>query len=189
MGVLLLLLASLPACTTPGTPAPWTSLDKRTGATVTVAGEPLVFARERTELAAHARDYVTLVTALLDTSGHFQYVLVCYQWSTVDARLDDQRPDDRATLIISADDRRFVLTPAERSSHDIGLDLTLEPPPGPHRRSRLYLTDLPTLRFLVAARAVRLQVSTGTGELTVPYQIWRDGRGALGALLSKEGGR
>jgi hypothetical protein len=183
-----LLLALLSACATAtGPPRPENYLDEHTGASVTVVGTPLVFARERKELAANARDYVTLVATLVARNGKLQYVLVGYLWSTVDARLDDQRPDDRTAINITADDRRFVLTPSERSGHDVGLDRDPKPPPGSHRHGQLYLTDAPTLRFLASARELRLQV--GTDESVAPYRIWRDGRGAMAALVGEPGGR
>jgi hypothetical protein len=181
----LLLLALLSACATASRLrllAPRNHLDENTGATVTFVGAPLVFARERTELAANARDYVTLVATLIDRNGKLQYVLVGYVWSTVDIRLDDERPDERSPITITADDRRFALTPTERSAHDVGLDLTPRPPPGPHRRGQLYLTDLPTLRFLATARDLRLQV--GTSDTAASYHIWRDGRDALSLFVA-----
>jgi hypothetical protein len=182
VALLLLMLLALCGCATShGPPPPRSYLDERSGVSVSVAAQPLIFARERNDLAASARDYVTLVAVVLDNSGHLQHVLMGYRWSTVDARLDPLRPDDRAPLVITADDRRFVLTPEARSLQDIGLYSPIKLPSIPPRGVRVYLTDLAALRFLAAARSLRMQV--GTDELSAPYQIWQDGRSALTALV------
>jgi hypothetical protein len=176
------LLLLLCACVShPGPPLPRNYLDERTGVTVSVVAQPLTFSRDRSELAARSRDYVTLVAVVLNNGGHYQNVLLGYPWSTVDARMDPERSDDPGTLVITADDRRFVLTPTERSLHDIGLDSPIGRPAGSHRPGHVYLTDPATLRFLAAARSLRLQV--GTQEPATPYQIWQDGRAALAALV------
>jgi hypothetical protein len=176
------MLLALCACAkSHGPPPPQSYLDEHSGVTVSVAAQPLIFARERSDLAASSRDYVTLVAVELDNGGHFQHVLLGYRWSTVDARMDPLRSDDRAPLVITADDRRFVLTPDARSVHDIGLYSANKLPSMPRRGVRVYLTDLAALRFLAAARSLRLQV--GTDELAAPYQIWQDGRPALAALV------
>src|SRR5215475_12382121 len=41
-------------------------LDETTGNTVSVVSTPLIFARERTDVAAHSRDYATLVATEID---------------------------------------------------------------------------------------------------------------------------
>ena len=61
-------------------------LDEKTAATVTVCGAALVFARERPELAVHARDYLTLVPVDVNRAGHARQYFYGYAWSTVDKR-------------------------------------------------------------------------------------------------------
>ena len=61
-------------------------LDERTGATVTVVREPLIFALERSTLAAHARDYISLTAVEVDRSGQTQLCVLGYFWSTIDRR-------------------------------------------------------------------------------------------------------
>jgi hypothetical protein len=161
--------------------APREYLDQGTGATITLVNTPLVFARERTELAANARDYVTLAAAAVNRTGKVDYVLVCYRWSTVDARLDNSPPPDSDTLVLAADDRRIELRSPSHSARDLGIGTPVHPPPGPVRSQDVYRTDLATLRFIAAAR--HLQVQLGTGDLAPSYDIWTDGRRALGAFV------
>jgi hypothetical protein len=164
-----------------GVDPPREYLDESTAATVTVANAPLVFARERTELAANARDYVTLATAAVDRTGKIGYVLVCYRWSTVDARLDQEPPSDWDTIVLQADDRRITFSSPSRSARDAGIGTPVHPPPGPTQSQSVYRTDLATLRFIAAARHLRLEL--GTGDRAAVYDVWSDGRAALGAFV------
>ena len=181
LAVLLALLSS--ACATIGgvADAPHEYLDQSTAATVTIVDRPLVFARERSELAANARDYVTLAAAAVDRTGRIDYVLVCYRWSTVDARLDNSPLPDSDTLVVAADDRRIELRSPSHSARDLGIGTPVHPPPGPTSSQYVYRVDLSTLRFIAAARHLRVQL--GTGELAPNYDIWTDGRPALGAFV------
>ena len=52
-----------------------------------------MFANERRDLAANARDYVTVAAAAVNRAGKISYVVIAYFWSTVDPRL---RPDAAA---------------------------------------------------------------------------------------------
>src|SRR5205085_7065875 len=65
-------------------------LDEDTAATVTVVGEPLVFAYAIPALAANQRDYVTLAAAAVNRNGKVSYVLIAYFWSTID-RSEERR--------------------------------------------------------------------------------------------------
>lgn len=154
-------------------------LDERTAATITAVDQPLVFARERTDLAANARDYVTLAAAAVDRGGKVQYVLIAYGWSTVDSRLSQERPPLPDTVVVAADDRRLLFAHPSGSPADAGIARPVGAPPGPARTPYVFGTDLATLRYLAAARHLSLRLSVGEGAPV--YEIWADGRAALGA--------
>ena len=158
-------------------------LDESTAATVTVVRTPLVFARERSDLAANARDYVTLAAAAVNSAGRVHYILVTYRWSTIDVRLDPDRPRPTDPLVVAADDRRIQLTAPTHSPHDAGIDTPVHPPPGPRREPAVYTIDLATLRFIAAAR--RLVVRTGASDTAPTYEIWTDGRRALNDFVDR----
>src|SRR6266481_1480979 len=69
-----------------GSKEPSEYLDQTTAATITVVAKPLIFAHERPELAAHARDYVTLAAASVNRGGAIEHFIFAYLWSTVDDR-------------------------------------------------------------------------------------------------------
>jgi len=109
-------------------------LDERTAATITVAGEAMVFAYNRPELGVHARDYVTLTAVDVNTSGRHATHLVGYAWSTLDKRTV-QESDSRYEII--ADDRTLPLQPMPDGFRSIGVN---EPPIPVPSRSALPLT-------------------------------------------------
>ena len=155
--------------------------DENTAATITVVDEPWVFARSRRDLAANARDYVTLAAASVDRTGRIEYVIVAYVWSTIDERLDPERRRDTSTLVIAADDRRIVLTAPVASPDEVGIADPVLPPPGPQRAPQVYRIDLATLRYLAAARRVSLLL--GADAVAPTYDIWDDGRPALRSFV------
>ena len=157
-------------------------LDQHTAATITVVDQPLVFARERTDLAANARDYVTLAAAAVDRQGKVQYILVAYSWSTVDWRLSREHPPVPDSLVITADDRRILFTEPSGSPTDAGIAEPVGAPPGPERTPYVFRADLSVLRFLAAARHLSVQV--GSADTAAKYEIWDDGRPALAAWVA-----
>jgi hypothetical protein len=168
------------ACTSlPAEPAPQEHLDERTGATLTVADQPLTFARDRSERAANLRDYLTLVASSVNRGGKISFVFITYAWSTLDVR--DAGAGSREQLIVTADDRRMKLQPAAADPLEAGLSLPLQAPPGVQTISRVYAVDLDTLRFLANSRSLRLQ--TSDDEDAPYYELWHDTRGALRAFV------
>ncbi len=160
--------------------APSEILDENTGATITAVERPLIFARERRDLAANARDYVTLAAASVNRGGKIHYMLVSYIWSTVDTRGRELAASD-GVLVISADDRRVRLRPSGRTAAQQGISLPIHEPPGPSLAPVVYETDLETLGFLAAARNVSVQV--GGDELAPAYLAWDDERASLGQFV------
>jgi hypothetical protein len=180
--VMLAITAALGACAAaPQARQPTEFLDEKTAATVSVAAKPLVFARERTELAAHARDYVTLAGASVNRSGTIEYFIFAYFWSTIDRR--DARevplPDDE--LVIAADDRRIQPQLAGHSTQDAGVGTAVRSPPGHRWTLNVYRSDIATLRYIAEARS--LTVMTGPARDPITYFLWDDERRSLRALV------
>ncbi len=175
-------IATTISCSTIGAAVPPRQYtDEATAATISVVEKPWVFARSRRDLAANARDYVTLAAASVDRAGRIEYVIVAYVWSTLDERLDPERRRDTSTLLIAADDRRIELTSPVASPDEVGIADPVLPPPGPPRTAQVYRIDLGTLRFLAAARRVSLLL--GADPLAPTYDIWSDGRPALESFV------
>ncbi|HLJ39516.1 MAG TPA: hypothetical protein VKT54_14010 [Steroidobacteraceae bacterium] len=181
-----LLLAPAPRLARSTDLAPREYLDQETAATVTVVAEPLVFAYARTELAANARDYVTLAAAAVNRGGKVDFVGIAYFWSTVDPRMRTDPLPTPEPLIIQADDRRIELKLRGQSAHDAGIGVPAHAPPGPPVTPNVYGIDLPTLRFIAAARHLTL-LADSRGTL-LSYRLWGDQRAALQAFVRRMSG-
>jgi hypothetical protein len=154
----------------PASDVPHQYLDETTAATVTVGSRALVFARERPELAVHARDYLTLVPIDVNRSGtHLQY-FYGYLWSTIDKRgvAEGDLADPNFELI--ADGRRIPLTPVSGMPADVGV--ATPPLPAPARSAQVLLspTDRDSQEFVTSADEVfAVAVRDGVGER---YALW-----------------
>jgi hypothetical protein len=160
-----------------GDKQPQEYLDEETAATITVVGEPLVFACPRPELAANVRDYVTLAAAAVNRNGKISYVLIAYFWSTVDPRLRPDALPSPEPLVLQADDRRIELKLRGHSAHEAGIGMPVHAPPGAAVTPNVYGTDLATLRFAAEARNLTLLADSGGTALS--YELWEDRRSAL----------
>lgn len=156
-------------------------LDENTGATVTAVEQPLVFAVERSDVAANLRDYVTLAAAAVNRGGKVQYLLIAYRWSTLDPRMLADAATSPVPLVLAADDRRIRLAGDGQTPHDLGVDRLIHPPPKVEAVPVVVLTDLGTLRFIAAARG--LSVMTDPDPAALRYELWEDRRGAWSAFV------
>ena len=143
-------------------------LDERTAATITVAGEPMVFACDRPELGVNARDYVTLTAVDVNTSGRHATHLVGYSWSTLDKRALEE---SNSNYEVIADDRTLSLQPMPDGFRAIGVN---EPPIPVPSRGALPLTapitrdQLLFLRDTSGAHIVRTR-----DGVTERFELWR----------------
>ena len=165
---------------TPGKESP-EYLDPVTAALVTTVDSPIVFARAHQDVSANSRQYATVAGVSINRSGHYEYLLLVYLWSTVDPRLGTDRHPGQ-NLIWLADDRAIRLVRDTRSMKEAGISRPLYAPDHTRGRPRIYRTDKETLRFLSNAKRLRL-VLEGDDDPR-PFEVWEDGRRALGQLAA-----
>jgi hypothetical protein len=180
---LILMMAALASCTARPPRASHEIFDERTASTFLVAGAPLVFARTRSDVAAHARDYATLVPVEIDTSGDYGQYLILYRWSTVDPRMSPPPDPAAGDLRIIADGRVIDVKPMD--SVPLGLDKRRELLVPNHGDvvPRAYKFDVATLDFIASSRAIALRMPQEA--LDMPFTLWEDGRGALKQFLKR----
>src|ERR1700704_723866 len=112
--VLTIVSLYLLSCKAAGPRHPNEYLDSVTAAMVSNVTRPIIFARAHQDVAANARQYVNVVAASVNRSGHYEYVLLVYIWSTVDARLGaGAHPGE--TVVFLADERAIRLQRDARS--------------------------------------------------------------------------
>lgn len=172
------LTTGLAGCASLPEPEPSSYLDERTGITLTVVDTPLVLARDRRDLAANARDYLTLVAVSRNEAGRITPALLLHRWSTIDARVAAP-PGAETKLVIVADGRDIRPQPLgtlpkeflPSSTHDLWR------PPVSAVATTAYRIDAATLRFIADSARVSAFIDEPGDEL--PYVLWRDGRAAL----------
>ena len=177
IAVYLATIVLLAACGKSHAVRPREILDETTGNTVSVVSMPLVFARQRTDVAAYARDYATLVAAEIDQSGAYNDYFLLYRWSTVDRRMSPPPPPDAGALRILAEGRVFNLTPLD--SMPTGLDHRRELYVPPHGDivAYAYAVTADMLRYIAGSRTLSVQMPQE--QLNEPFTLWQDGRAAL----------
>lgn len=173
--------AATPNCSLAGDAKdPIEYLDEQTAATVTVVREPIVFARERRDVAARQRDYVTVAAASVNRAGKITYVLVTYFWSTVDTRIGGEL-ELPETIVLAADDRRIEFRRGSAKSTEQGIALPIHAPPNHKTDPVVFSTDLATLRYLGAAR--HLELRAGSDDTAPVYDLWDDQRDELTSFV------
>ena len=139
--------------------------------------EPLIFAFARRDLAANARDYVTLAPAAVNRMGRISYVLILYFWSTIDPRLrSDAAPDNRHVVLL-ADDRQIELHLSSQTPQEAGIGVAVHAPRGIGATPSVYAADLSLIRFLGESRQLLLRADLGV--TTLDYELWQDRRADL----------
>jgi hypothetical protein len=175
--VLLMVLTALASCAS-RPPAPSQEIfDESDASTLLVVAKPTVFARERSDLAAHARDYATVVAVEIDISGEYSDYLLVYRWSTVDRRM--LPPPDAAggAMRIVADGRVFDFKPVDKLPVNFAQRRELHMPKHDDVVPRGYKVNAETLHFIATSEDLTLRMPQE--PLDVPFKMFEDGRRAL----------
>lgn len=183
--LLLSALLLLPGCAQLPQAGSRTILDPQTGNTLLLVEHPLVFARERTDVAAHARDYATLVAVEVDAAGHYSEYLLLYRWSTVDRRMAAPPRAGSGELEVEADGRTIVLAALGQLPVGVAGQDGLHYPPHADVVTYAYPIDWATLRFLAHSNQILLRMPQDA--LDTPFGLWQDGRASLAQFVRSEG--
>ncbi len=164
-------------------------LDERTGATVTVVGAPLIFALERSTLAAHARDYISLTAVEVDRSGQTQLCVLGYFWSTIDRRASSgsSQATDKS-LALFADDRLIRFTALESPPKDLEASSRLHAPETAHFEQAAYKVSLEELRYISGSQVLKLRLVADKDEEdpdAETFSVWTDARKALKDFVTR----
>ena len=183
---LILAAVALASCTTHSLARPPRAgshvfFDEQTASTLTVVDEPLIFARERSDAAAFARDYATLVAVEVDLSGTDVDYLLLYRWSTVDPRMSPPPGPDEGEMHLLADGRLIDLKPLPRLPVSLTQRHALLVPNHGKVIAYAYRVEPGTLRFIAASRDLRLRMPQE--PLDLPFTVWSDGRPALARII------
>jgi hypothetical protein len=161
-------------------------VDEITAVSITVPLEPLVFARERTDLAANARDYITLAPVEINRSGTRRYFWTGYIWSTIDRRGREPLLSPGDQLVLLADGRPIALRADERPLRDQGLGQPPVPSPTRTAIAVLYAADPESIAYI--SRAEELRIELIRGNTNDPFLLWKDARDSVRAFSLRVGG-
>ncbi len=157
--------------------------DETTAATITVATNTLVFAQERSDLAANARDYVTLAPIEINLAGTRSYFWSGYLWSTIDRR-DGQpllAPGDE--LVLVADGRPMPLRSDGKSLRDHGVAQPPTPVPTRKATAVLFVTDPERVAYVAKAAEVHIELlHAGVSE---SFILWKGRPAALRTFVER----
>jgi hypothetical protein len=175
-------LLAMPGCSNLP-PAPQSLLQEKTGATITVVGAPISFARVSSDASASMRDYVTLVAVEQDVAGKYTQMFLLYRWST-SIRGEPAPPPTLGSgaVLIRADERDIALQPLEQIPIDLSAREQLFMPYA-HAITRAYATDFATMRLIASSHNLSLRLPQEPVEAAFP--LWRDGRAALEQFLKE----
>jgi hypothetical protein len=177
-GLAALVLATLaPAADEPGVRE---YVDETTAASITVTLNGLVFARERTDLAVNARDYITLAPIEVNRTGKRRYFWTGYVWSTIDRRGREPLLATGDRFILMADGRPIELQAEGNSLRDTGIS---EPPiPRPVRVASpmLFRADPDVIAYV--GHAADLHVELVRAGASDSFFLWQDRREQLRAF-------
>jgi len=158
-------------------------VDEITAVHITVAADPLVFARERSDLAANARDYVTLAPLEINRTGKRSYYWSGYLWTTIDRRDGDPLLKRGDQLVLIADGRPIPLVSDDKPLREHGVGQTPVRVPVRSALPVLFAADLEVIDYVAHATEVHVEwIREGTSE---PLPLWKDGRTGLRAFLER----
>jgi hypothetical protein len=152
-------------------------VDEVTAVSITVSLDSLVFARERTDLAVNARDYITLAPLQINRTGRRAYFWTGYVWSTIDRRGNEAVVAADEQLVLIADGRPIALRQASASLRDQGVGQPPTPIPVRTARPVLFEAQPDQLAYVAHARELRVAVVRDAGSES--FALWRDSRRGL----------
>ena len=161
-------------------------VDEITAASITVAIEPLIFARERTDLAANSRDYVTLTAIEVNVTGKRSYLWSAYIWSTIDRRDRQQLVVPGDELVLLADGRPIPLRSDAKTLRELGIGESPTRSPSRTAVPALFGADRESISYVARASELHIElIHAGSNDAFV---LWKDGRAALRAFSAAVGG-
>jgi hypothetical protein len=158
-------------------------VDEITAVSITVSTEPLVFARERSDLAVNARDYLTLAPLEINRTGKRGYFWSGYLWSTIDRRGRQPILARGDTLVLVADGRPIALLADGHSLRDHGVGQPPTPVPIRTAVPVLFSASPETLAYVARAQALHVElIHEGSSE---SFSLWKEGRDGTRAFVER----
>jgi hypothetical protein len=158
-------------------------VDQVTAVSITVPLDSLVFARDRTDLAVNARDYITLAPLEINRTGHRSYFWSGYVWSTIDRRGRQPILAPDAQLVLVADGRPIPLQADGKTLRDHGVG---EPPtPVPVRTATAVVFAASPEEIAYVAHAEELRIEVIRNDVSEPFLPWKQPREGMREFVAR----
>ena len=155
-------------------------IDEITAANITVSSKILIFARERTDLAANARDYITLAPVEINRTGTRKYFWSGYLWSTIDRRNRQPLLQEGDELVLLADGRPIPLHGNGKTLKDLGAGEPITPSPARAAIPVLFPVNPEEIAYVARATEVHIELlHAGTSE---SFTLWKGKPAMLAAF-------
>jgi hypothetical protein len=154
-------------------------LDPRTGATVTRTSKPVIFFRDRSAYAAHARDYVYIGPIEVNTMGQRNYFLWLGIWSTVKDSGRAAVQDNFESVVVFADGEPLDLHVVGWDSAAIGISDLVYVKPVATAIDAYYGVTIDQIRVMAEARDLEIRTGPSAGDR---YQAWESSETATDGL-------
>lgn len=154
-------------------------LDRHTGVTVFRASAPLVFYKDSSARAAHARDYVYAGPIEIDRMGEIRYFMWLGIWSTMPVTEQAEQRDGFESVTIFADGEPLSLVIAGWNESAIGAEEAIYGKPVASAADAFYEVTLDQLRLIAQSRDLRLLTS---GPRPAYFEPWDREQSAMEGL-------
>jgi hypothetical protein len=166
------LLAAIVAGCAPTGPLVREALDPRTGATIVSATTPLIFYRDNSAHAAHARDYLYLGPIEVNTMGEYAYFIWLGIWGTTEPdRRESLQRDGFESIVVFADGEPLPLDFAGWTLDTIGASEPVYLQPVAGAADAYYRVTIDQVRMIADARDIEIRVEAIRSR---SYQMWEN---------------
>lgn len=155
-------------------------LDTQTGVTITFSETPLVFYRDDSGKAAHARNFINVGPIEVNRMGQYRYFLWLGIWNTLQ---DDELGGVRngfETIVIFADGEPLSLDLAGWTAAAIGASEHVYIRPVASAADAYYELTVDELRLIAASTDLRIQP---TGPSARSYELWDEQKAARAGFV------
>lgn len=151
-------------------------LDMETGVTVTRSNKPVIFYRDGSARAAHARDFVYLGPVQINRMGQYRYYLWLGIWSAIPGEIPLDRRDGFDAVTLYADGEPLQLALAGWNEDAIGASQAIYVKPVASAADAFYEVTIDQIRLIAEARDLRLLTS---GSDSSSFELWDSQQSAL----------
>jgi hypothetical protein len=145
------------------------TLDPQTAITVTAADSPLIFYRDDSARAAHARDFVYVGPVMANNMGRYRYYLWFGIWSAIPQAPGAAERDGFESVTIFADGEPLQLELAGWTPSAIGASEGAYVKPVASAADAYYEVTIDQVRMIADARDLRLLTS---GMAVSTFELW-----------------